>query len=184
MTPIPDLRASLLASWRSSNLTTIHLVERIPRELWGAALPGIAHRTIRSIAAHLHNARCRWIATLGEEHGLTAPLRVDHHRVTRRAVGTALKRSGRGIEALLELGFERGGVVPPSRRYVWRNLPLDVGHVLGYFVAHDAHHRGQIVMLARQLGQRLPRAATDGLWQWSQRLREQREEAVSGDRRG
>jgi len=56
--------------------------------------------------------------------------------------------------------------VPPSRGYVWRNLSLDVGHVLTYFVAHEAHHRGQIVMVARQTGQRLPRATTDGLWQW------------------
>src|SRR5438552_1199630 len=54
----------------------------------------------------------------------------------------------------------------PSRRYVWQNLPLDVGHVLTYFVAHEAHHRGQIVMIARQLGQRLPQPVTNGLWWW------------------
>ncbi|PYP32097.1 MAG: hypothetical protein DMD49_06790, partial [Gemmatimonadetes bacterium] len=39
-------------------------------------------------------------------------------------------------------------------------------HVLTYFVAHEAHHRGQIVMVARQTGHRLPRATTNGLWQW------------------
>jgi uncharacterized damage-inducible protein DinB len=58
-------------------------------------------------------------------------------------------------------------VLPPSKGYVWRNLPLDVGHVLAYFVAHEAHHRGQIVMVARQLDQRLPPAVTNGLWWWS-----------------
>ena len=73
-----------------------------------------------------------------------------------------MKRSSRGMEELLELGFAAGGVLPPSKGYVWRNLPLDVGHVLAYFVAHEAHHRGQIVMVARQLDQRLPRAATIG----------------------
>ena len=66
----------------------------------------------------------------------------------------ALKRSARGIEALLELGLAAGSEIPPSRRYVWRNLPLDVGHVLTYFVAHEAHHRGQLVLLARALGVR------------------------------
>ena len=34
------------------------------------------------------------------------------------------------MEELLELGFAAGGVLPPSKGYVWRNLPLDVGHVL------------------------------------------------------
>jgi uncharacterized damage-inducible protein DinB len=62
--------------------------------------------------------------------------------------------------------------VPPTKAYVWRNLPLDVPHVLTYFVAHEAHHRGQIVMLARQVGQRLPENVSGGLWQWTQRVRE------------
>jgi uncharacterized damage-inducible protein DinB len=49
---------------------------------------------------------------------------------------------------------------------VWRNLALDVGHVLTYFVAHEGHHRGQIVMVARQTGHRLPASVTADLWQW------------------
>ena len=73
------------------------------------------------------------------------------------------------MEALLELGFTAGGVLPPSKGYVWRNLPLDVGHVLTYFVAHEAHHRGQIVMVARQLKCRLPESVSAGLWQWQTR---------------
>jgi uncharacterized damage-inducible protein DinB len=60
---------------------------------------------------------------------------------------------------------------------VWRNLSLDVGHVLTYFVAHEAHHRGQIVMVARQAGQRLPAEVTGGLWQW--KPEQGREGAVS-----
>lgn len=70
------------------------------------------------------------------------------------------------MEALLELGISNDGRVPPSRRYVWRNLDLDVSHVLTYFVAHEAHHRGQIVMVARQTGMRLPSTVTANLWQW------------------
>jgi uncharacterized damage-inducible protein DinB len=107
-----------------------------------------------------------WGKTLGREHGIPAPLRVDHRRVTRRQLVAALKRSSNGIEALLELGLAAEGEVPPSRGYVWRNLSLDVGHVLTYFVAHEGHHRGQIVMVARETGHRLPTTTTAGLWQW------------------
>jgi uncharacterized damage-inducible protein DinB len=45
-------------------------------------------------------------------------------------------------------------------------------HFLSYFVAHEAHHRGQLCMLARQLGHRLPAEVTGGLWQWKKRSRE------------
>jgi uncharacterized damage-inducible protein DinB len=166
MPPPPDLQATLVAAWRTNNRVTIYLVQHLPSVLWDVAVPGVPQRTIRMIAAHLHNARCRWVKTLGREHGITALARVDHRRVAPRHLVAALKRSSNGIEALLQLGLTSEGQVPPSSGYVWRNLSLDVGHVLTYFVAHEAHHRGQIVMVARQTGHRLPRAISDGVWQW------------------
>lgn len=168
----PDAQDPRLSAWSTNSRVSEYLVEHIPAELWRSTIPGIPTRTVRSIAAHLHNARCRWVKTLGGEHGVVAPARVDQRTVTPRHLVSALRRSSRGIAALLRLGAARRGHVPPSQAYVWRNLPLDVDHVLTYFVAHEAHHRGQIVMAARQLGYRLPQSVTAGLWQWHTRRRE------------
>lgn len=168
------LDTTLLASWRTNSRVTSYLVEHLPAPLWGASVPGAPRRTIRMIAGHVHNARCTWLRTLGREHGLSIPALVDRRTVTRRELLSALGRSSKGIEALLRLGLAAGGHVPPSKAYVWRNLPLDVHHVLTYFVAHEGHHRGQIVMLARQLGHRLPADVASGLWQWTTRVREVR----------
>lgn len=167
-----DLATTLVASWRTNSRVTSYLVEHLPAQLWDAAIPGAPRRTIRMIAGHVHNSRCMWLKTLGREHGLSMPATVDRRTVTRRELLSALKRSSKGIEALLELGIAAGGRVPPSKGYVWRNLPLDVPHVLTYFVAHEGHHRGQIVMLARQLGHRLPADITNGLWLWTKRAQE------------
>ena len=173
MTDSLDLVSSVVAAWRTNCRVTAYLVEKLPAALWDAAIPGVApRRTVRTVVAHLHNSRARWIRTLGLPHGIQVPPLVDLRRVGRRELLAALKRSGNGIEALLTLGLEAGGHVPPSRAYTWRNLPLDVGHVLTYFVAHEAHHRGQVVLVARQLGTRLPASMTNGLWQWTTRQRE------------
>jgi uncharacterized damage-inducible protein DinB len=165
MPPLPDLRASLLAAWRTNNQVTTELIRSLPPKLWDLTPPGAPGRTVRAIAAHLHNARCMWLKTLGREHGIKTPMRVDHKRVTQRQLVAALKKSSAAMEALFKLSFDTGEL-PNSKGYVWRNLSLDLGHVVTYYIAHEAHHRGQLVMIARQTGHRLPAAVTAQLWQW------------------
>lgn len=172
MPPRSDLADAVVPVWTTTNRVTIFLVEHLPAKLWTAAVPGAPQRTVQMIAGHLHNARCMWIKTLGEPHGIRVPAAVDRRRITPKQLTAALGRSSRGIAGLLELGCAHGGTIPATAAYQWRNLPLDVGHVLAYFVAHEGHHRGQIVMLARQLGCRLPPEVTGGLWQWTKLARE------------
>jgi len=169
-----SLADAILNAWSTNSRVTVYLVESVPAALWDAPIPGCPRRTLRMIAGHIHNARCMWIKTLGRPHGVRVPRSVDRRRVSRVGLIRALKRSGRGISGLLKLGLENGGRIPATKAYIWRNLPLDVGHVLAYFVAHEGHHRGQIVLAARQMGLRLPPSVTGGLWQWTKRASETR----------
>jgi len=166
-----DLADALVAAWRTNGRVTAYLFENLPTELWPMAVPGMPRRTVRTIAGHIHNARCMWTKMLGQRHGVRVPKRVSLRTVTREELLPALQLSGQGIVDLLELGISRGGRIPASG-VPWLNLPVDVGHVLAYLVAHGGHHRGQVVLLARQLGRRLPGEITSGLWLWSKRAKE------------
>lgn len=159
----------LIDAWRTNNRVTTYLIENLPPELWSKNLPGAPRRTVRTLAAHIHNTRCMWIKMIGARHGVAVPKTVDGRAVRPAELSRALARSSRGIIELIRLGATRGGAIPPA---AWQNFPTDLVHFLSYFVAHEAHHRGQLCMLARQLGHRLPADVTNGLWQWKQRSRE------------
>jgi uncharacterized damage-inducible protein DinB len=44
--------------------------------------------------------------------------------------------------------------------------------MFSYMFAHEAHHRGQVIMLARQLGYRLPDKAAYRIWRWEKLWKE------------
>lgn len=147
----------------------MYLIENLPSELWPMTIPGSPRRTVRMLAAHLHNARCMWIKMIGARHEIVVPRSVDGRVVRPSELLRALPRSSDGMVALIRLAAAQGGAVPAA---AWQNFPTDVVHFLSYFVAHEAHHRGQLCLVARQLGHRLPREVTAGLWQWKTRSRE------------
>lgn len=160
---------ALIDAWRTNNRVTTYLIENLPLELWPMSVPGSPRRTVRSIAAHLHNSRCAWIKMIGARHGVKVPKTVNARVVKPPELVRAIARSSDGMIALIELGVARGGAIPPA---AWQNFPTDLAHFVTYFVAHEAHHRGQLCLLARQLGHRLPEEVTGGLWQWKKRNRE------------
>jgi uncharacterized damage-inducible protein DinB len=152
----------VISTWRTSNRVTEFFFENLPNGLWSKKIPGAPQRTIRMVAGHIHNARCMWIKMIGRHYGIKAPKSVDRRHVTRSELLRALKRSSQGIIELLHAGLRDGGVL--NIRVPWSNIPSDVGHFMAYLVAHEAHHRGQIVLVARELGYRLPPEITAGIW--------------------
>ncbi|HWZ59787.1 MAG TPA: DinB family protein [Gemmatimonadaceae bacterium] len=140
---------------RMNQLVLAHLDARA----WRATLPGQRGRTIAAIFAHVHNIRCKWIRLTAPHVGV--PVRLDRTRCTPRQAGIALARSAARCVAMLtdpELTtFHRDG---------WaKRWPVGPS-MLAYMITHDAHHRGQVCMLAHQLGYPLPNEVGYGIWAW------------------
>jgi len=139
------------------------LIEHLDPAVWRAKAPGNV-RTIAAIFAHVHNVRCKWVRLTAPH--LKVPAQLNRAICTPEQASAALAESAARCCEMLDAAFGGDGRVEAFRRDGWAK-PWPVGvEMLCYMVAHEAHHRGQVCMLAHQLGFPLPMEVTSGMWNW------------------
>jgi uncharacterized damage-inducible protein DinB len=154
-----SLPQALLTSFDTNDRINRYMIENLPAEAWRAEPPTGKGRTIAAIVAHMHNVRVMWLKTAAK--GSKLPEQLDRTSVTPVQATKALEQSRAALSAVLKSAMESDGRVKGFRP--------DVAGFLGYLIAHDAHHRGQVCMLACQLGHPLPQKAMFGMWEWGTR---------------
>lgn len=133
------------------------LLEHLDPAAWRAKPPG-GVRTIAAIFTHVHNVRTKWVRLNSPELGV--PAQLNRVRCTQEEARVGLAESAARCEEMLACGLKT------FRRDGW-GAPWPAGvEMLCYMVAHEAHHRGQVCMLAHQMGFPLADAVTSGMWSW------------------
>ena len=138
------------------------LIEELAPRAWKAKPPGNV-RSIAAIFTHMHNVRRKWVRLTAPH--LQVPVQLNRAHCTPEQARVALAESGaRCVEMLAEALDGEGGRILAFVRDGWAN-PWPVGQeMLCYMIAHEAHHRGQVCMVAHQLGFPVTRAAE--IWSW------------------
>jgi hypothetical protein len=129
------------------------IIEHLDPVVWKAKLPANPGGNVRTIAAIFTH--------------LKVPAQLNRAHCTPLQAREGLAESAaRCAEMLAESLGGGGGRVEMFLRDGWAK-PWPVGpEMLCYMIAHEAHHRGQVCMLAHQLGYPLPQAVMAGLWNW------------------
>jgi uncharacterized damage-inducible protein DinB len=151
--------AALLNAFNTNNRINHYLIDSIEPAAWKAKPPDGKGRTISAIVAHMHNVRVMWLKVSAK--GSEIPAQLNRATVTPAQAQRALEQSGQALSELIGRALESDGRIKGFRP--------DVAGFVGYLIAHDAHHRGQIAMLARQLDHPLPQKVTFGMWEWGSR---------------
>jgi uncharacterized damage-inducible protein DinB len=149
----------LLAAYDTNERINRYLIESLPPAAWRAEPPGGKGRTIASVVAHMQNVRVMWMKSAGPAG--VAPSKLEGEDFSPDDVLKALAESCRMIKELLSAAFRSDGRI--------KGFKPDAASFLAYLIAHDAHHRGQITMLARQTGHPISKSAGFGMWEWGTR---------------
>ena len=132
------------------------VIAKLDPAAWQAKPPGKV-RSIAAIFCHMHNVRAKWIRLSTPQ--LKVPAQLKRSDCTMQQASAALAESAVRCGEMLAVARE-------FRRDGWAK-PWPVGpEMLCYMIAHEAHHRGQVCLLAHQLGYRLPDEVTAGMWSW------------------
>ena len=166
-----DLCQALVESYAVNDRMNQVVLEHLDPAAWRAKLPGSRGRTIAAIFSHVHNIRRKWLRLSAPHLKLPAPL--DRNRCSQQQAGAALVESAaRCCEMLAEALAQPEGRIETFYRDGWaRPWPAGAAMV-AYMISHDAHHRGQVCMLAHQLGLPLPVKCAYGIWAWEKLWRE------------
>ncbi len=139
------------------------LIEHLDRAAWSAKPPGKV-RSIAAIFTHMHNVRCKWVRLTAPH--LKVPRQLNRSKCTPQQARAGLAESAARCEEMLAEAFGGKGRVERFHRDGWaRPWPAGV-EMLCYMIAHEAHHRGQVCMLAHQMGFPLPGKVTSAMWSW------------------
>jgi uncharacterized damage-inducible protein DinB len=139
------------------------LIEHLDPKAWRAKPPGKA-RTIAAIFTHMHNVRCKWVRLTAPH--LKVPAQLNRAICTPKQARAGLAESAARCTEMLAEALGGGGRIKKFRRDGWaKRWPVGV-EMLCYMLAHEAHHRGQVLMLTHQMGFPLPQKAMYGIWNW------------------
>jgi uncharacterized damage-inducible protein DinB len=157
--PAYDVGPALIESFATSNRITRFLLENLHDDVWHAAPVGGRGRSVAAIACHMHNARVMWLASFGRK--MRPPPKLDHLAASKADTLKALEQSHEAISKVVGLALETDGKIA--------NFKAGAAPFLSYLMTHDAHHRGQICLMAKQVGHPLGASVGYGMWEWSKR---------------
>ncbi len=147
-------KTDLIHSWDLNNNVTIYLLNNIEKE-WLSEKLGGKGRSIGEQFLHINNIRSYWIGKVGEK----VDLKLDKkYAKDKQKLEEALYRSAKKMKETLSVILEQDVVKGYNP------------HPIAFFsqmIAHESHHRGQILVTTSRNGLKIDKSVNFGLWNWN-----------------
>ncbi len=153
------MKDQLLDTWNINQQMNKFLIENITDTGLQRSLSTRGGRTVYLQWVHIHNVRMQWLEICAKDIFKKYKVIDKDAAIDRKGLLKALNDSAAGIEALLEKSWDDNGKV--------KGFKKGVITFLGYFISHESHHRGNIMLTLKQSGEKIPDAVKWGIWEWS-----------------
>ena len=150
----------LLETWQIHDRINVYLLDAVD----SASLNSCSASKGRSAGeqfAHVHNVRLMWLKSAAPEL-LKGLAKLENEQANdKKVLRKSLVDSGKAVGALLSQSLAAGGKV--------KGFKPHAAAFLGYLIAHESHHRGQIVLTLKQAGKPVDKKVAYGVWEWGVR---------------
>jgi uncharacterized damage-inducible protein DinB len=146
----------LIDTWNINNRVNLYLLDAIKEEHLADLPAGSKGRNVGKQFAHLHNVRLMWLKAAAPDIHATQT-KIEDAAISKKILKDQLKKSGEAIAALLEKAFAENKV---------KGFKPHLSAFVGYMLAHEGHHRGQIMLSLKQSGHAVDQKTQYGLWEW------------------
>ena len=149
----------LLETWHINNRVNLMLIDHITEPGLRSTLSTRGGRDVARQFAHMHNVRVGWLDVCAKDLHQNLQMFGKDAEPSKAELKNALTASAEAIAKLLQRGAEAGGKIKGFKRGV---VPM-----LGYFIAHEGHHRGSILLTLKQTGHKVSTEVQYGIWEWT-----------------
>lgn len=149
----------LAETWLINHRATLLLLANVPEEALAMSISGPGSRTIGQQFAHVCDVRNARLHVADPELAASvAPIAADDSHAQSRLIH-GLTTSANAIAALITRSGASGGRVIGFKR--------GITALVGYLIAHEAHHRGAALLTLERSGVPLGEQVRFGLWDWN-----------------
>jgi uncharacterized damage-inducible protein DinB len=153
------MKDQLIDTWQINNRMNLLLMDNITDAGMQRSLSTRGGRTVYLQLVHVHNVRMQWLEICAKDIFKKYKVLDKEAAFDRKTLRKAFEDSAKGIEELLAQGWDDDGKVKGFKKGV---IPM-----LGYFISHESHHRGNILLTLKQSGEKIPNVVKWGIWEWS-----------------
>jgi uncharacterized damage-inducible protein DinB len=146
----------ILEAWGIAHRMTLYVLDALPDEAL-ADKTGAKGRSVGEMFAHIHNNRRAWLEVSASDL-LSSVVKLDKEQAADKTLLRAsLDASGAAMSEMFSRAAAAGKV---------KGFKRSVASFLGYAIAHEGYHLGEIGIALGASGHRLPQEIAYGMWEW------------------